>query len=85
MIDILKIRKQLHEQPEISGEEVRTSQFISSCLEKIRGVRIVNDLPHHSLIGVIEGKNPGHIVLLRCELDALPIEELNDFGHCSIN
>jgi amidohydrolase len=83
MIDILKIRKQLHEQPEISGEEARTSRFISNHLEKIGGIRILNNLPHHSLIGVIEGKNPVETVLLRCELDALPIEEINDFNYRS--
>jgi len=78
-----EIRKQLHHEPELSGDESKTSAFIRDQLEKLGIKEIYHSFSQHSLIAVIEGENPGKTILFRCELDALPIEESNDFNYRS--
>ena len=83
MDELIRIRKQLHAQPELSGKEEKTSQLIAEYLERVGIKKIYRHISHHSLIAEITGNNPGPVVLFRCELDALPIEELNHIDYRS--
>ena len=83
MDELIKIRKYLHAHPEVSGHETNTSRFIAKSLQQIGISEIILNITLNSILAVISGKNPGPTLLLRCELDALPINEMNAFSHQS--
>ena len=76
-------RKALHRAPELSGEERETARAVLHFLSPTRPDRIVTDLGGHGLALVYDGATPGPTVLIRAELDALPIEEVSTFAHRS--
>ncbi len=85
MNELIKIRHHLHAHPELSGRESKTSQFIADYLKDL-GIRtITRNISHHSLVAEIAGKEEGLAILFRCELDALPIEEMRRTGYRSQN
>ncbi|QSX08501.1 amidohydrolase [Alkalibacter rhizosphaerae] len=74
--EIIRIRRMLHQEPELSGQEFKTQQKIMEELDKLQ-------IPYRkagntSLIATIRGRNPGKIVALRADMDALPIQEEAD-------
>ena len=82
-IDAIKsLRKELHAKPELSGEEEQTAQRIEQELHNIGNISVFR-LGKHSLLGRRFFNEQGPHVMFRCELDALPIQEINDFEHQS--
>ncbi|WP_179380417.1 amidohydrolase [Jannaschia marina] len=73
--DLTALRRALHARPEVSGDEVETAARIATELAALGVDHLVTGLGGHGVAGVFEGTTPGPTVLLRCELDALPIEE----------
>ncbi len=83
--DTIKIRRHIHQNPELSYEEIKTGRFIA---QKLKAYKI----PHehgcavNGVVGIIKGKNPDKkVVALRADIDALPIEEANDVSYKSKN
>jgi amidohydrolase len=76
-------RKALHRAPELSGAEAETAREVRRFLAPTRPDRIVENFGGHGLALVYDGAAPGPTVLLRAELDALPIEEVSTFAHRS--
>lgn len=72
---LVALRRELHTHPEVSGQEVWTAARIADALRELGADQIVTGLGGHGVAGVFAGPAPGPTVLLRCELDALPIEE----------
>jgi len=68
------IRRQLHENPELSGVEFNTVKLICAELDKL-GISYVN-IPDGGVLAHIDGPQAGKAVLLRADCDALPIQEL---------
>lgn len=83
MVDLVDLRHRLHRRPEISGEERETAATIVAFLKPTGPNRIVTELGGHGVAAIYEGAEPGPTVLIRAELDALPIEELSDSDHRS--
>lgn len=81
--EISTFRKQLHQAPEISGEEKYTSRKIKSYFETLSPDEIVEGLGKHGLAIVFNGNEKGPSSLFRAELDALPITENNNFTYKS--
>jgi amidohydrolase len=81
--EIADWRRALHRAPELSGAEAETAREVVRFLEPTRPDRIVVNLGGHGLAFVYEGAEPGPTVLIRAELDALPIEEVSTFAHRS--
>ncbi|CTQ51026.1 amidohydrolase [Jannaschia donghaensis] len=73
---LVALRHDLHATPEVSGAEAGTSRRIARALTDLGADRVVTGLGGHGVAGVFAGAAPGPTVLLRCELDALPIEEV---------
>ena len=73
---LTKLRRALHAHPEVSGAEVGTAARIARELHDLQADAVITDLGGHGVAGVFEGAFPGQTVLLRCELDALPITEV---------
>lgn len=74
--DMIAFRRELHANPELSWEEVRTTQRIAQELAKI-GIEYRLTEPT-GIIAEIKGGKPGKTVALRADIDALPVLELND-------
>lgn len=80
---IINFRRLLHEEPELSGKEVKTQEKIIAELDKI-------GLPYKkvgntSLIATLRGDKPGKSIALRADIDALPIREEADVEFKSKN
>ena len=71
---IQDFRHHLHRHPELSNDEFNTTASIRAVLEKYQ-IHVI-DLPLKTgLVAEIGGINPGELVVLRSDIDALPIEE----------
>lgn len=81
--ELIALRKELHQFPELSGKEFNTSKRIISFLEKYPPDEILTEIGKTGILATYNGEKPGKTVLFRCELDALPIEETNTFEYQS--
>lgn len=83
--DPVAFRRQLHARPELSERERETAAAVAARLAPTQPSDILSGLGHMQtgLCAVYDSGAPGPTVLLRAELDALPIEETNDFAHRS--
>jgi amidohydrolase len=83
MQEIIRLRRELHRHPELSGCEIETTGRIIRFFEPLEPDAVVDGIGGNGVAVVFEGLEPGPTVLLRAELDALPIEEENRFAHRS--
>src|SRR5215204_4103800 len=74
---IVSLRRNLHQYPELSGEEHTTSETVQGKLEA-HGISFTTGYAETGVLGVVEGGRPGKTVALRADIDALPIQEEND-------
>ncbi|MBR9919334.1 MAG: amidohydrolase [Bacteroidetes bacterium] len=81
--DLTKIRKHLHMHPEVSGKEKKTADTVTGFLTRCAPTQIIRRLGGHGVAAIFDSGNPGKTVLIRAELDALPIQEINEFEHRS--
>jgi amidohydrolase len=81
--DIITLRKELHQNPELSGREVQTANRIKSFFAVHHPTEIIENFGGKGLAIIFEFSKKGPTVALRCELDALPIDEENQFSHRS--
>lgn len=80
---ILALRKQLHQHPELSGAEAKTAGCIKAFISEHHAGQIIHDLGGPGFAVVYDFGENGKTIAIRCELDALPIAEQNDFSHKS--
>lgn len=83
IVDLVAFRHDLHQAPELSGQERETAARVAERLRAVGADRIVTGLGGFGVAGVFEGSAPGPTVMLRAELDALPIAEIADRPHAS--
>lgn len=82
---VLEVRRHIHQHPELSFKEFETSKYICSLLEKMK-IPYTTGHVKTGIIALIKGKNPEKkVVLLRADLDALPITEQNKTDYISKN
>ncbi|MFH1810755.1 MAG: amidohydrolase [Pseudomonadota bacterium] len=81
--DIAEFRHTLHACAEPSGDERRTAGLVRTFLQQHPPDSVVEGLSGHGLAAVYKGRAKGPSVLLRAELDALPIAEQLDLPHAS--
>lgn len=81
---LIRFRKELHKNPELSGKEIETSKRIVSFLEQYPPDEMQTNVGETGIIAVFKGADEGKSILFRCELDALPIKETNSFEHKSV-
>jgi metal-dependent amidase/aminoacylase/carboxypeptidase family protein len=84
LAELVAWRRARHREPELSGQEAATARTVRRTLEAAGADRIVAGLGGHGVAAVLEGTAPGPTVMLRAELDALPIEEISDVPHRSV-
>ena len=84
MITAVEFRRHIHRHPELSFQEVHTAEYIEQCLDAagISHSRIANT----GVLAKIEGKGDlSKAIVLRADIDALPIEEHCDLEYTSEN
>jgi amidohydrolase len=85
--DLRTLRRQLHAEPETGLELPRTQEKVISALQKdVSGpLTLLPGRSCSSVTGVLAGDQPGPTVLLRADMDALPLTEQVDVPYCSTN
>lgn len=78
---VIALRRALHQHPEVSGDEGATAAAVAAALPAPDA--LVQGLGGHGLAAVYQGAAPGPTVMLRAELDALPIPDLSGLAHAS--
>ncbi|MFM9838060.1 MAG: M20 family metallopeptidase [Cyclobacteriaceae bacterium] len=71
---LVKVRRTLHEKPELAGKEKQTQEFIKQYLLSL-GLEVKTDIYGYGIIGILKGAKKGKSIAWRADMDALP----NDF------
>ncbi|MFQ6081868.1 MAG: M20 family metallopeptidase [Candidatus Aminicenantia bacterium] len=82
--NLVKIRRQLHQNPELSNREFETSKLVAGYLKSL-GLEVKTGIAHTGVVGLLKGAESGITVALRADMDALPIQELNNVPYKSKN
>jgi amidohydrolase len=69
--ELVRIRRDLHRHPEVSGKEVRTAGVVAQRLKKL-GLEVRTGVGGHGVVGVLRGGRKGPVVAYRADMDALP-------------
>jgi amidohydrolase len=80
--DMTGWRRHLHANPELSMEEFQTADMVAELLANW-GITVHKNIAGPGVVGVLSAGNSGRSIALRCELDALPLQELSDIAHRS--
>lgn len=84
MPEMVEWRRHLHRYPELSYHEKKTSAFIADKLATF-GIEVIRSTSGYGVTGILRGKRPGKTVVLRADMDALPIKEENKIDYISQN
>jgi len=82
---LIAFRKYLHKHPELSKKEHETAKKIKEFLSTNPPDKIIEGLGKTGLAAIYYGKKSGKTILIRGDIDALPIAETNSFEHASVN
>jgi amidohydrolase len=74
--DLVRVRRQLHRNPELSMVEHETAAFVAAELAKLGLDEIRTAVGQTGVLGTLVGGKPGPVTLLRADMDALPMTEL---------
>jgi amidohydrolase len=72
--DVILMRRDLHMHPELGFEEHRTASIVSARLRHL-GYEVFEGVGRTGVVGVLRGSRPGRTIMLRADMDALPILE----------
>ena len=72
--DVIAIRRDLHAHPELGFEEVRTAGIVAARLRGL-GYDVHAGIAETGVVGVLRGRGPGKTIMLRADMDALPLPE----------
>ncbi|HEX3896765.1 MAG TPA: amidohydrolase [Rudaea sp.] len=75
-------RRDLHQHPELSNRETRTSKLVADELKKL-GYEVHVGLAHTGVVGILKGGKPGPKLAIRADMDALPVTEEVDVPFAS--
>ncbi len=90
--EVVAIRRQLHQHPELSFCEKETAELIKRCLAS-RNIEFQSDIAGTGIVATIKGlsfraqrgTSSANTIALRADIDALPIQEQNDIPYRSVN
>ncbi len=72
--EIIELRHQIHQNPELGNREFKTAQLVSGHLRAL-GLEVHTGVAHTGVIGILRGGRPGPVVAVRADMDALPVTE----------
>jgi len=79
---LVELRRDIHAHPELAFEEVRTAGVVAAELEKL-GIEHKTGVGKTGVVGYIQGGQPGPTLLIRADMDALPIHEATGLPYAS--
>lgn len=82
--EMVALRRDLHAHPELAFQETRTSAKVASMLESA-GLEVRTGLAGTGVVGVLRGQRPGPTVMVRADIDAIPVDEANEVPYRSQN
>jgi metal-dependent amidase/aminoacylase/carboxypeptidase family protein len=82
---LINLRHKLHSLAETSQNERETAEVMISFLKGYSPAEIITGIGGNGLAAVFESNIPGPRILIRCELDALPIPETIEVDYASRN
>jgi len=71
---VIAWRRDIHQHPELGNREVRTAKLVADHLRAL-GIEVQTGVAHTGVVGLLRGSRPGPVVLLRADMDALPVTE----------
>ncbi|GAB4509194.1 MAG: amidohydrolase [Anaerolineae bacterium] len=80
--ELIARRRDFHQHPELAFEEVRTAGIVAEELRRL-GLEVQTGVGKTGVVGVLEGAAEGPTVLVRADMDALPIHEENTADYVS--
>jgi amidohydrolase len=83
-LELVAWRRDLHRHPELGFQEHRTAGIVAEHLAQL-GFDVQTGVATTGVIGVLRGAHPGPVVMVRADMDALPITEANDHEFVSEN
>lgn len=82
--EMIEIRRDLHQYPELGFQEERTSQLVANYLESL-GIEVRIGIAKTGVVGLLKGQKEGKTLLVRSDMDALPMQEQNEVEYKSKN
>ena len=80
---LIATRRDLHLNPELAFQERRTGEIVASRLEML-GWNVKRQVAETGVVGLLTGSGPGRTVMIRVDIDALPIQEPKDRPYSSL-
>ncbi len=80
---IVNLRHELHKYPELSDNEFITAERIINFLSHHNPSELIRGIGGNGIACIFKGQEDGPSILFRCDMDALPIDEINDFEYKS--
>ena len=75
-------RRDIHEHPELSNQEHRTAALVAAHLRSL-GLEVRTGVGGTGVVGLLKGRQPGRVIALRADMDALPVKEMVDLPFAS--
>jgi amidohydrolase len=82
--EMVCLRRDFHQHPELGFKEKRTAGIVARYLMDL-GLKVQTGIAETGVVGLLSGKAPGKTLLLRADMDALPIQEQNEVDYKSLN
>lgn len=79
---VIAWRRDIHQHPELGNREFRTARLVADHLRSL-GIDVQTEVAHTGVVGVLKGGRPGPVVLLRADMDGLPVTERVDVPYAS--
>jgi amidohydrolase len=71
---VIEWRRDFHEHPELSNQEVHTAEKIATYLRSL-GIEVTTGVARTGVVGILKGSKPGPVLAIRSDMDGLPIQE----------
>src|SRR5512133_1728347 len=79
---VIAWRHDIHQNPELGNREFRTAELVAKHLQSL-GIEVKTKVGVTGVVGILKGDKPGPVIALRADMDALPVEEINDLPFAS--
>ena len=71
--EIVEMRHQIHQFPELGNREFETAAMVAAHLRELGFDEVIEGVAHTGVIGILKGGLPGDVVAVRADMDALPV------------
>lgn len=78
----IQLRRDIHQHPEIQHQETRTAELVKNEMEAW-GIEVKDHVATTGVLGFLKGGKPGPTVMIRADMDALTMQEMNDVPYAS--